>query len=355
MTFNDDQFDSLLSGLLEAYSPSHEERHAADYLSGWMRSAGFDQAFVDEAGNAVGVLGNGPQEIVLLGHIDTVSGYIKVEVRDGKLYGRGSVDAKGPLATFAAAAAQAGAQSGWRIVVVGAVEEEAATSKGARFAATQYHPALCVIGEPSQWDRVTLGYKGRLLLDYRCSRTMSHTAGPDRSASEQAVAFWNAISAEASAINAGRDKIFEQVQPSLRAIRSSDDGFHEIAEMTLGFRLPLDMPPDTLIPRLLAYAENAEISFRGSEVAYRAERNTRLVRAFNNAIRDEGSKPGYVFKTGTSDMNVVGPIWNCPIVAYGPGDSSLDHTPEEHIILDDYHHGIGVLTRVLTSLSESEA
>jgi len=28
-------------------------------------------------------------------------------------------------------------------------------------------------------------------------------------------------------------------------------------------------------------------------------------------------------KTGTSDMNIVGPIWKCPIVAYGPGDSRL--------------------------------
>src|SRR5207248_3289374 len=158
--------DSLLTGLLEAYSPSHEERQASEYLVAWMRSAGYDQAFVDDSGNAVGILGDGPQDIVLLGHIDTVPGYITVEPRDGKLFGRGSVDAKGPLATFAAATASAGRQLGWRIVVIGAVEEEAASSKGARYAATQYHPALCVIGEPSQWDRVTLGYKGRLLLDY---------------------------------------------------------------------------------------------------------------------------------------------------------------------------------------------
>src|ERR1041385_3177513 len=132
-------FDFLLTELLKAYSPSHEEHSASEFLAGWMQSAGYDRAFVDEAGNAVGILGDGPQEIVLLGHIDTVLGYINVEVRDGQLYGRGSVDAKGPLATFAAAAAEAGRLPGWRIVVVGAVEEEAASSKGAHFAATQYH------------------------------------------------------------------------------------------------------------------------------------------------------------------------------------------------------------------------
>ncbi len=343
-------FDALLTGLLEAYSPSHQETAASTYLAGWMQSAGFDQGFVDEAGNAVGILGDGPREIVLLGHIDTVKGIIPVQVRDGKLYGRGSVDAKGPLATFAAATAQAGRQSGWRIVVVGAVEEEAASSKGARHAVTQYHPDLCIIGEPSQWDRVTLGYKGRLLVEYQVSRTMSHSAGQARGAPEQAVAYWNAIQAEVSAINAGRDKAFDQVLPSLRKIHSEDDGFNEIARMTLSFRLPLDVPPEALKPRLLAHVENAEITFRGAEVAYRAERNSPLVRAFNNAIRDEGGKPGYLYKTGTSDMNVVGPVWQCPILAYGPGDSSLDHTPEEHIVLDEYHKGIAVLTNVLRHL-----
>jgi len=100
----------------------------------------------------------------------------------------------------------------------------------------------------------------------------------------------------------------------------------------------------------LAFAEGAEITFRGEEVAFRAEKNTPLVRAFNNAIRDTGGRPSYVYKTGTSDMNVVGPVWNCPIVAYGPGDSSLDHTPEEHIVLEEYHRGVAVLTNLLRSL-----
>jgi LysW-gamma-L-lysine carboxypeptidase len=53
-------------------------------------------------------------------------------------------------------------------------------------------------------------------------------------------------------------------------------------------------------------------------------------------------------------MNVVGPIWNCPIVAYGPGDSALDHTPEEHIVLKEYQRGIAVLSRVLQNLINKE-
>ena len=46
-------------------------------------------------------------------------------------------------------------------------------------------------------------------------------------------------------------------------------------------------------------------------------------------------------------MTIVGPVWLCPIVAYGPGDASLDHTPEERIELDDYARAIRVLAGVL--------
>src|SRR5258708_18389017 len=112
-------FDPLLIGLLKAYSPSQEERAASEYLAGWMQSAGYDRAFVDESGNAVGVLGEGPKEIVLLGHIDTVPGYINVAGRDGFLYGRGSVAAKGPLAAFVAALHFSICKSQLRFFVVG--------------------------------------------------------------------------------------------------------------------------------------------------------------------------------------------------------------------------------------------
>ncbi len=50
-------------------------------------------------------------------------------------------------------------------------------------------------------------------------------------------------------------------------------------------------------------------------------------------------------------MNIVGPAWGCPIVAYGPGDSSLDHTPQEHIELAEFRRAIDVLARALAILA----
>src|ERR1051325_4574446 len=96
--------DTLI-GLVSQYSPSGQERGAVEWLVARMKSLNYDDAFIDQAGNAVGVMGKGSKQLVLLGHIDTVPGEIHVHIktvgadRDPPLlHGRGSVDAKGPLA-----------------------------------------------------------------------------------------------------------------------------------------------------------------------------------------------------------------------------------------------------------------
>src|SRR5215204_4238078 len=117
---------AFLEQMLHISSVSGQEGQVARYLVDQMQSLGF-HSYADDAGNAVGEAGAGP-EIVLLGHIDTVPGVVPVRIDNGNLYGRGSVDAKGPFATFVAAAARliARGEMRARLVLIGAVEEEAA-------------------------------------------------------------------------------------------------------------------------------------------------------------------------------------------------------------------------------------
>lgn len=344
----------LLEGLLKIYSPSYREQDAVSYLIAQMNDAGL-RAFRDGAGSAVGIIGYGPREIVMLGHIDTHPGFVEVR-RDGDLlYGRGAVDAKGPLCTFASAAARVGARPGWKIVVVGAVEEECPTSKGAHFAKTQYQPAFAVVGEPSGWDRVTLGYKGSLWLEYTLTRNNAHSAGQARSVNEDAVEFWLRVKKFADEFNIGKTKVFDKLDPTLRGMNSENDGLYETARLVIGLRLPLDITVADLEARVRDMAGDAQIKFDTETPAYRADKNNALVRAFLGSIRASGGTPGFTLKTGTSDMNVVGPHWNCPIVTYGPGDSNLDHTPNEHIDLNEYDQAVDVLARVLKTITAEGA
>jgi [amino group carrier protein]-lysine/ornithine hydrolase len=356
------EIPATLFGLVKAYSPSGHERPAVDFLVKRMQALNFTRAFADEAGNAVGMMGSGPRQIVLLGHIDTVPGEIPVRIetagadRDPPLlYGRGSVDAKGPLAAFADAVAAVGPTDGWQLIVIGAVGEEK-DSDGARYIAPLYHPEYAIIGEPSRWDRLTLGYKGSAWARLTVRRSLAHTAGQGESACEAAVKVWEAIQAWAAAFNADRPRAFDQVLPTLRGLDSGGDGFEEWAGLQVGARLPLDLPPEKWYAQLnqipgVAETPGITIERTGFPIpAYRGEKNTSLVRAFLAGIRAAGGQPGFVLKTGTADLNIVAPAWGCPAVAYGPGDSSLDHTPDEHLSLVEYGRSVEVLQILLKRL-----
>jgi LysW-gamma-L-lysine carboxypeptidase len=344
----------LLIELVHRYSPSTQETPAVEYLVEWMGGHDFDTR-VDEVGNAVGVRGGGdaPNTLMLLGHIDTVPGEIRVRVENGCLYGRGSVDAKGSLCAFVEAAAQAAVPADWHVVVIGAVEEETATSKGAHFVKERYSPQMCIIGEPSGADRITLGYKGRLLVDYTLTRAVAHTARPEPSVGALGAAFWQRIVEWSEMQNTGVGRYFEQVMPGLRAINTTTDYYQDTLRMTVGFRLPPRFSPDDVFSVVKSFAEpDGELRPYSLERAYQGDRNNALVRGMLAAIRAQGRQPGFVLKTGTSDMNVVGEVWACPIIAYGPGDSDFDHTPDEHLPLDEYNLAVETLRRFIETLSQ---
>ncbi len=356
---------TTLIELVKRYSPSGQESEAAAYLVTRMKTLGFEKAFQDKVGNAIGVLGEGPRQVILLGHIDTVPGEIPLRLVLGSsgegeiLHGRGSVDAKGPLAAFVDAVAATGPTAGWQYLVIGAIDEER-DSIGARHIVDQYRPDYAIIGEPSRWDRITLGYKGSAGADVVVSRPVEHSAGQGQSAPETAIAIWNQVRGWVDEFNTGREGIFDQLLLTLRGFCSETDHFQESATLQVGARLPLDISPEkwyasiqqqtSMIPETYS----AAVTPTGFPIpAYRAEKNTALVRAFLGGIRAAGGKPGFVVKSGTADLNIVAPVWACPAVAYGPGDSSLDHTPNERISLQEYQRSVEVLTHTLKALTKA--
>jgi LysW-gamma-L-lysine carboxypeptidase len=346
-------FETLI-GLVSHYSPSGQERGAVEWLVRRMRTLCYDEAFIDEAGNAIGVMGAGSKQVVLLGHIDTVPGEIPVRW-DGvspheTLYGRGAVDAKGPLACFIDAVAQVGRVDGWRFIVIGAVEEER-DSDGARYVAANYKPDYAVIGEPNHWDRVALGYKGSAWANVTIKREQMHTASGEPTACEQAVELWLKIKAYTESFNSDKPKVFDRLLLTLREMDCSSDDFEQWARLNVGVRLPVDVPPEDWYRKLDELVGVGAVEPTGFAVpAWACEKNTPLVRALLHGIRSQGGEPRFVYKTGTADLNIVAPLWKCPALVYGPGDSTLDHTPDEHISFDEYGKSVLVLRDALQRL-----
>lgn len=347
----------LLRAAVATPSPSGQEEAVVERLLAALHGR-VDEAARDAAGNLVARRGDGPLSVLFLGHVDTVPGDVPIEERDGRLYGRGAVDAKGPLCAALAATAALGEVGARRLTVrvVGAVGEEAPGSVGARRAARDLPaPDLLVICEPSGWDAVTLGYKGHLRARLSCERPSGHSAGPEATAADRLVDALATLrrTAEEALGEPAPGRAFDALQLAVLTLEHEHDGLHERAVATVGVRLPPAWPPERA-EALLADTPLGEGIERGTIEAVPAVRGPRdsvLARAFRVAIRSEGGRPRTVVKTGTSDWNVVAEAWPVPALAYGPGDAALDHAPDEHLAWSDFDAAVRVLTNVLARLA----
>ena len=194
---------------------------------------------------------------------------------------------------------------------------------------------------------------------------MAHTAGPGASVASVVVDLWNWVSAHAARYNDGKDKAFDQLSPSLRRfITSTDEQMHDRVDAQIAWRLPVAFDVEALSDEIrnwpATHASGAKATFDFRFRGYRAP----VVKALPTPDCSASSWlwlhpiPGWRIwilsgDNGTSDMNVVAPLWHCPIVAYGPGDSALDHTPTEHLPLDEYWRAVNVIDHALRAFASA--
>ncbi len=314
----------FLVKLVELYSPTGKESPVASYLLESFESFGIE-AYLDSAGNVIAEKrGNGPR-ILLAGHMDTVPGRIPVRIENGFLWGRGSVDAKGPLATFFFAFLESQAN----LIFAGLVDEEGA-SRGARNLDIP-RPDFIVIGEPSSVDGVTIGYKGSLLLKLVERVEKFHGSVEQEGAAERLINKWMELR---STFGDG----WHMPMGRILEFHAYERDFDFYGEMKVNIRTPPNYKPPE-IGQILDFVPAYEVSPRSL-----------IVRAFAGAIRRHGMRPMLKKKSGTADMNILAPKYGVDVIAYGPGDSRLDHTPREHVNLEEYLLAIEVLKDAIAEL-----
>ena len=352
----------LLRDLVETPSVSGDERACAERLVAFFEEHD-REVWIDDVGNVRAPADDG---VLLTSHIDTVPGDIPVrqetlppgEVRWGGdnglepdepvevLWGRGSVDAKGPLAAMAVAAVRTGAS------FAGVVAEEVDSTGGRHLIETRESaPDAVINGEPSGWEGITLGYRGLVAGTYVATSESGHTSRPENNAIQDAIAWWANLEAEFD--HDEWEPVFERVTPKPTRIDGglSDDGLSVEATMDVQLRVP----PGTTTEEIIEIADgHLDVADRVNwddrvEPTMQSPR-TSVARAFRAAIRERGGDPRLLRKTGTADMNVYANAWDCPMVTYGPGDSDLDHAPDEHLVLEEYDLSVAVLEAVTERL-----
>lgn len=328
----------LLIDLVSIPSPSGDEGDCAAHLASFFEA--YDrEVWIDESGN---VRAPGADDVLFTSHVDTVPGAIPVRTADGVLWGRGSVDAKGSLAAMAVAAVRTG------VSFAGVVAEELDSSGAQHLVEARDPPEAIVNGEPSGWDGITLGYRGLLGGTYLSTSESGHTSRPTPNAIQHGMAWWRRIEDTFSPDE--WQSVFDQVTTKPIAIDGGIAGDGLSLEMTMDvqLRVPPSMTTDGVREIADGELEHGTVNWWDEVPPVMVSPRTPLARAFRVAIRAEGGEPRQLRKTGTSDMNVFADAWDVPIVTYGPGDSGLDHTPNERLALSDYDRAIAVLERVAT-------
>jgi LysW-gamma-L-lysine carboxypeptidase len=185
-------------------------------------------------------------------------------------------------------------------------------------------------------------------LEYEVAYPISHSAGPEPTSAELAVGFWNRLVTWCASRSSGAPQGFYSVDPTLLGLNTVSDGLYGHAKLSVGLRLPPTLSPEEASAEIEALVSNGDkLQITINSPAYRTDKRSPLVAAFMASIRGIGGTPRIKVKTGTSDMNIVGPVWDCPILAYGPGDSLLDHKPNEHVPLDDLDRATAILTAAI--------
>jgi LysW-gamma-L-lysine carboxypeptidase len=287
----------------------------------------------------VAVRGNGPRRLLLLGHLDTVPFHWPVAWESEELFGRGSVDAKGCLMSFLEVLATADVPADGELRVVGAVEEEVSSSKGAFHARDNYPADAVVIGEPSGLGTLTLGYFGLFKLRVTTTVQSGHSAGMG------AVSAPDALMRALAQI---RGAVLDEAPGALSAVidvRCLPGHRSHRAVGVLNFRVPPGVELEALQKAARAQVEaGVEVDVLRATPGFAGGRSSPLVKAFMGSFGEAGIRPRYVVKKGTSDMNTLATTWRgVPMVAYGPGDSALDHTDVERIGATEYRAARTVL------------
>lgn len=183
----------FLCDLIRTPSFSGKEKDVIELIKSKMLKEGFDEVKIDGLGNVIGRIGNGKKVIAFDAHIDTVyAGEMSLwdfdpftpEIKDGKVWGRGSVDQKGGMASMVYAGKiikELGLNKDYTIYFTGTVMEEDCDGLCWQYIINEekIKPEMVVITEPTNMN-IYRGHRGRMEIMINVKGFSCHGSAPER-------------------------------------------------------------------------------------------------------------------------------------------------------------------------------
>jgi acetylornithine deacetylase len=362
----------LLSDLIRvesvnpAFSGGGGEGALAHWVADYCRRLGWrvdlDEVLPDRPNVIVRLPGGHGRGLLLFAaHLDTVSFGVESmrvpELRDGRLYGRGSCDTKGSLAAMLLALERlAGRPTELPVdvMLLCTVDEERSGAGVARFAATGIRADGAVVGEPTSL-RTVVAHKGCVRFRVASTGRAAHSSDPDRAR--------NAIYAMADVLVHLRSDLFP------RAARRHHPlvGAPSWSVGTIQGGVAVNIVPDACVieidyrsipgetaDRLIDEVDASLDAFRLTHPELDVSReppfmvsqpldtpaSAAVVRAVTRAQAHTAGSGGLHGVAYGSDASTLSLVAGIPSIVLGPGDIASAHGPEECVALAELERAV---------------
>jgi acetylornithine deacetylase len=345
----------LLQDLVRLPSPSGKEEAVVARLESAFRELGWKP---DVNGrNLTTTLDGGEGPLLLLNsHTDTVpvgeewtKDPLAANIEDGRIYGRGTNDAKGCLVAMilgAAAAYKTRAPKG-RVMIAASCEEEVLGQGLEKLLPTLPRPDAAVVGEPTGLQPA-VAQKGLIVLEITSAGRSAHAAHGGG---------LNAVEAAARDVLALSGLAFDRAhpalgRPSLNVTQISGGSRHNVipdrCKLVVDIRTTPEYSADEIVARVRETAKG-DVHVRSSRLgSVETDPHHPIVKAAlaannNSKIYGSSTLSDWVFLKGV------------PTVKVGPGDSLRSHTPDEYLEVAELEAGVLFYERLIRNYFEQAA
>ena len=320
---------SFARELIDIDSTSGQEQAAARWLADQLQALGYTVSEQPVANGRFNVLATLDRPAVVFStHFDCVPPFFTSSVRDGRLYGRGSCDAKGILAAQVAAAERLRAAGERRVGMLFVVGEERG-SDGARIAnGLPQGTRFLINGEPTD-NRLAAATRGVLRLKLHASGRAAHSAMPELG-----------------------ESAIDRLLDALAALRVVELPADPLLGQTYYTVVLIE---GGIAPNVVPPAASAELNFRTSRPA---EEVLRALQPLAQFVRIEEVLRVADVRFRTFDQlgiqTAVFPFttdvafldrWGAPLL-FGPGSIRVAHTAEEHVEIGEMEAAIDQYVRL---------
>lgn len=322
----------LARQLIDIESTTGNEGDVGRWLAGYLRTRGYsvlEQPFDGTRINVIAAVGE--PEVVFSTHFDCVPPFFPSRIEDGKLFGRGSCDAKGILAAQVAAAERLRAKGETRIglVFVGGEERGSDGAKAANRIASKTR--FLINGEPTDL-RLGAATRGCYRVRLTATGKAAHSGYPELG-----------------------ESAIEKLMDCLVALREADWPSDPLLGRT---HYTVGLINGGVAPNVIPPNAEAEVFFRtvGDPGPVREVLHSTL--AGRVAVQEILELPAVRmhtvdgFETAVfsyfSDVPFLG-NWGTPLLL-GPGSIHVAHTDREHVSIDELHRAVDVYERLAASL-----